>query len=27
LAVQRVVRETAGFLKIYRDLIQNNGKK
>lgn len=27
LAVQRVVRETAGFLKNYRDLIQNNGKK
>jgi len=27
LAVQRVVRETAEFLKIYRDLIQNNGKK
>jgi predicted dehydrogenase len=27
LAVQRVVRETAGYLKIYRDLIQNNGKK
>jgi len=27
LAVQRVVRETADYLKIYRDLIQNNGKK
>jgi len=27
LAVQRVVRETAEYLKIYRDLIQNNGKK
>lgn len=27
LAVQRVVRETAGYLKIYRDLIQYNGKK
>lgn len=27
LAVQRVVRETADHLKIYRNLIQNNGKK
>ncbi len=27
LAVQRVVRETADYLKIYRDLIKNNGKK
>ncbi len=27
LAVQRVVRETAKYLKNYRDLIQNNGKK
>lgn len=27
LAVQRIVRETAGYLKIYRDLIQDNGKK
>ena len=27
LAVQRIVRETADHLKIYRNLIQNNGKK
>jgi len=27
LAVQRVVRETAKYLKVYRDLIQDNGKK
>ena len=27
LAVQRIVRETADHLKIYRDLIQNNEKK
>jgi predicted dehydrogenase len=27
LSVQRVVRETADHLKIYRNLIQNNGKK
>ncbi len=27
LAVQRVVRETADHLKIFRNLIQNNGKK
>ncbi|MDP2336293.1 MAG: Gfo/Idh/MocA family oxidoreductase [Bacteroidota bacterium] len=27
LAVQRLVRETADYLKIYRNLIQNDGKK
>jgi len=27
LSVQRIVRETADHLKIYRNLIQNNGKK
>src|SRR5665648_1304324 len=27
LSVQRVVRETAEYLKIYRNLIQNYGKK
>jgi len=27
LAVQRVVRETADHLKVYRDLIQHYGKK
>lgn len=27
LAVQRIVRETADYLKIYRNLIQTNGKK
>ncbi len=27
LSVQRIVRETADYLKFYRNLIQNNGKK
>jgi len=27
LAVQRLVRETAGYLKDYRNLIQKHGKK